>query len=115
MTHFLSASYSTDERRDEQPAVLQQGERRVTDHVLDVVIETVGACRVSRNGTLFCNLNASLSQCLDALQGSGDEDKGEEGASVDVWGNQTKMNGHSKEEEEWMMKTMHRSFPLCQK
>lgn len=51
MTHFLSGSYSTDERRDEQPAVLQQGERRVPDHVLDVVIETVGACRVSQNGT----------------------------------------------------------------
>lgn len=78
MTHFLSASYSTDERRDEQPAVLQQGERRVPDHVLDVVIETVSACRVSQNGNareprdLFCDLNVSLSRCLDALRGSGD-------------------------------------------
>lgn len=28
------------------------------------------------------------------------EDKGEEGGRVDVWGNQRKMNGISKEEEE---------------
>lgn len=39
------------------------------------------------------------------------ENKGEEGARVDVWGNQIKTNGHSKEEEEWMMESMHRSFP----
>lgn len=68
VTQFLSASYSTDERRDEQPAVLQEGERRVPDHILDVVIETVGTCGVSQNGTkdtkghkswsrdLFCDL-----------------------------------------------------------
>ena len=37
-------TYHADERRDEQPAVLEHGVRRVPEHVLDVVIETVRTC-----------------------------------------------------------------------
>lgn len=40
-----AVAYRADERRDEEPAVLEQGERPVANHVLDVVIETVGACK----------------------------------------------------------------------
>ena len=42
----VRVSHSTDERRDEQPTVLQHGERSVPDHVLDVVTETVRTCKV---------------------------------------------------------------------
>lgn len=50
----VRVSHSTDERRDEQPTVLQHGERSVPDHVLDVVTETVRTCKVTegRSNTL---------------------------------------------------------------
>lgn len=40
-----AAAYRADERRDEEPAVLEHRERPVPDHVLNVVIEAVGACK----------------------------------------------------------------------
>lgn len=43
----VQVAHSADDRRDEQPTVLQHGERRVPDHVLNVVIETVRTCKVT--------------------------------------------------------------------
>lgn len=37
-------AHHAEQRRDEQPAVLQNGKRAVPDHVLDVVQETIRAC-----------------------------------------------------------------------
>lgn len=44
-----AVAYRADERRDKEPAVLEHGERPVPNHVLDVIIETVGACKSGYN------------------------------------------------------------------
>lgn len=101
MTPFLCASHPTDERRDKQPAVLQHGQQRVPDHVLDVVTEPVGTCRVETqrainpSGVVYFVIRTECFLCVSSgrprrtcSEASRDESKGEEVEGLNVQGNQ---------------------------
>lgn len=53
-------THPTEERRDEQPAVLQHWEWRVPDHVLNVVIETVRSWTRPLDGRVLSQSEATI-------------------------------------------------------